>query len=340
MSQLKTRFITDSAVTTAKINDAAVTAAKLASDSVITVKILDANVTAAKLATDSVTTVKIVDANVTAAKLASDSVTTVKILDANVTAAKLASDSVTTAKILDANVTFAKLAAGVPASVLATKLMAALDFVGGFTTGVTASSDDVSTEVLAAALTDTPQTSLAALGIYTGAVSGATDPLRVLIRKAGTDQAIDDGTGDDVYGVLTEDTGVYTLSYYKADGSAYTFVLATDIDFFFVEIYNLSSLPATSLLKEGLGGVILSGASVHESTETFTLNSTDISNKYVTLAHSPAVAGNTKMIVDGEGSQLYGIDFTMGTSVRVSWSGLGLDGVLVSGDIVQVSYLY
>jgi len=50
------------------------------------------------------------DASVTAAKLAADAVTTAKILDANVTAAKLAADAVTTAKILDANVTAAKLA--------------------------------------------------------------------------------------------------------------------------------------------------------------------------------------------------------------------------------------
>jgi hypothetical protein len=92
----------------------------IANDAVTTVKILDANVTAAKLATDSVTsgkiladavtTIKILDANVTAAKLAPDSVITAKILDANVTAAKLASDSVTTIKILDANVTTAKIA--------------------------------------------------------------------------------------------------------------------------------------------------------------------------------------------------------------------------------------
>lgn len=339
MSQLKTRFITDSAVTTAKINDAAVTAAKLATDSVITVKILDSNVTAAKLATDSVTTVKIVDANVTAAKLATDSVTTAKIVDANVTGPKLANDSVTTAKILDANVTFAKLASGVPASVLATKLMAALDYVGAFSTAG-GSSDDVSTVVLASALTDVPQTSLTALGIYTGAVSGATDPLRCLIRKAGSDQAFDDGTGDDVYGSLAEAGGVYTLSYFKADGSAYSFPASTSIDFFFIEIYNLSILPATALLKEGLGGVIMSGATVREKTDLFTLDATAISNKYVTLSNAPVIPANVKAVVDGEGSQIYSVDYTMSTSVRLSWSGLALDGVLVAGDIVSVNYLY
>ena len=53
------------------------------------------------LANDSVTTVKILNANVTAAKIASDAVTTVKILDANVTTAKIADDAVTAAKLAD-----------------------------------------------------------------------------------------------------------------------------------------------------------------------------------------------------------------------------------------------
>ncbi len=98
------------AITTAKINDAAVT----------TEKIADANVTEAKLKDGAVTTKKIADLNVTEAKLAADavtegkikngSVTTNKIADANVTEGKLAADAVTTDKIKDANVTTEKLA--------------------------------------------------------------------------------------------------------------------------------------------------------------------------------------------------------------------------------------
>ena len=103
--------INDNEITTSKIVNLAITAAKLAADSVTTVKIVDANVTAAKLAADSVTTVKILDANVTEAKIADDAVTTAKILNSNVTVDKLATDSVSTAKIIDANVTAAKLAA-------------------------------------------------------------------------------------------------------------------------------------------------------------------------------------------------------------------------------------
>jgi hypothetical protein len=103
-------MLASDSVTTVKITDSNVTAAKLATDSVETAKIKDANVTAAKLAADSVETAKIVDSNVTAAKLAADSVTTSKILDANVTDAKLASNSVTNAKIADSAVDTAEIA--------------------------------------------------------------------------------------------------------------------------------------------------------------------------------------------------------------------------------------
>ncbi len=54
----------------AKINAAAITTAKLASNAATTAKILDANVTTAKLATNAVTTAKISSAQVTRAKLA------------------------------------------------------------------------------------------------------------------------------------------------------------------------------------------------------------------------------------------------------------------------------
>jgi len=73
----------------------------LANDSVTTAKILNANVTAAKIASDAVTTAKILDANVTTAKIADDAVTTAKILDANVTTAKIADNAVTQAKLAD-----------------------------------------------------------------------------------------------------------------------------------------------------------------------------------------------------------------------------------------------
>ena len=76
--------IQPNAVTTGKINDGAVTNAKLADNSAGTSKIQDG----------AITTDKIADANVTAAKLADSSVATGKLQDASVTAQKIAAGAV------------------------------------------------------------------------------------------------------------------------------------------------------------------------------------------------------------------------------------------------------
>jgi len=99
-NSITTAKIPTSAVTGPKLNsnvadgtfleyDGSAQNIRIKDDGVRTAKILDANVTAAKLATDSVETAKIKAANVTAAKLATDSVETAKIKAANVTRAKL-----------------------------------------------------------------------------------------------------------------------------------------------------------------------------------------------------------------------------------------------------------
>jgi len=74
-------------------------AASIASDAVTTAKILDANVTEAKLASSAVT----------AGKIASDAVITAKILDLNVTTGKIADSAVTQAKMADRAIGSAEL---------------------------------------------------------------------------------------------------------------------------------------------------------------------------------------------------------------------------------------
>lgn len=170
------------------------------------------------------------------------------IEDGTLTDAKLAANAVTTAKILDSNVTGAKLDSTAKQAVLESKLIARRTGVLTFATGGAVGSNTVTTEVEAAATTDVPQTALTAKGIYTGAVANAADQKKVVIRQSGYDNGIDDGTGDDVYGVLSESAGVYTLTYYKADGTAYTFAADTNIDFFFVEVFDMYSQPVDASL--------------------------------------------------------------------------------------------
>jgi hypothetical protein len=74
-------------------------AAGIASDAVTTAKILDANVTEAKLASSAVT----------AGKIAADAVTTAKILDVNVTTGKIADSAITQAKMADRAIGSAEL---------------------------------------------------------------------------------------------------------------------------------------------------------------------------------------------------------------------------------------
>lgn len=71
--------------------------------------------------------------------------------------------------------------------------------------------------------------------------------------------------------------------------------------------------------------------------ELFTLNGTDISNKFVTLATAPVTANLTQLTVIGGPLQDYGTDFTV-SGTQLSWSGLFLDGVLVSGDKLVVTH--
>lgn len=75
------------------------------------------------------------------------------------------------------------------------------------------------------------------------------------------------------------------------------------------------------------------------ATDYFTLSPTDVSNKFVTLAHNPANPATVLLEVVGDSSQTYGADF-MVLGNQVQWSGLGLDGVLASGAKLRAFYLY
>jgi hypothetical protein len=149
--------------------------------------------------------------------------------------------TVNTKWISNGAITDVKLAASAKQSVLESKLVAGRN--GVLTFNATGADDVVTTPVLAVATTDVAVANTTTLGIYTGTISGASDWKKVLIRAAGTDNGISDGLGDEIYGVITEATGVYTLTYYKSSGAAFTFGAATDVDFFFVEIFNEYNKP-------------------------------------------------------------------------------------------------
>ena len=124
---INTSLLEDLSVTTGKINNLAVTAAKLASDAVETAKILDGAVTSAKIQTSGITgvnisagaidTVHLTASGVTLAKMAANSVGTVQLVDSGITQAKLASNAVDTINIVSSGITQSKLAANAVATI-------------------------------------------------------------------------------------------------------------------------------------------------------------------------------------------------------------------------------
>ena len=74
--------------------------------------------------------------------------------------------------------------------------------------------------------------------------------------------------------------------------------------------------------------------------DQFTLSSGDISNKYIMLSAQPNVATRTVLIIKNGISQQYGDDFMMdvGSPQTLTWNGLGLDGLLATGDKITVVY--
>ena len=75
--------------------------------------------------------------------------------------------------------------------------------------------------------------------------------------------------------------------------------------------------------------------------ETFNLDATDLANKYIVLTTAPTVRTNTRLEIRGFGPQFYNDDFTVTDDdggKRVSWDSLNLDGLLIVGDLVSLTY--
>ena len=104
--------IEDDAVVSSKIQNGAVIEAKIADSAVSTAKIATNAVTADKIATDAVTEGKIADNSITPSKISTGAVTEAKIVANAVTEAKIATDAVTEGKIADNAITPSKISTG------------------------------------------------------------------------------------------------------------------------------------------------------------------------------------------------------------------------------------
>ena len=78
-------------------------------------------------------------------------------------------------------------------------------------------------------------------------------------------------------------------------------------------------------------------ANFNFSSEVFTLTSTNISQKKITLGQTPLDPEGLSFIPDGGIPQRYGVDFTI-VGNDIIWSSMGLDGFLEENDVIRVSY--
>lgn len=100
---------------------------------------------------------------------------------------------------------------------------------------------------------------------------------------------------------------------------------------------NINFLVAPAAAQTILVEYLYNASLGREKIDYFTLSPTDITNKQIILSAFPGTP--TLVVLDQiEGSpQQYAVDFTVSGNI-LSWSGLGLDGSLVSGDRLRVHY--
>jgi len=74
--------------------------------------------------------------------------------------------------------------------------------------------------------------------------------------------------------------------------------------------------------------------------ETFTLDATDISNMYVTITYAPDPAEDTKLEIKNACGQHYGDDYKQNSLFlkRIEWESMDLEGVLIAGDKLTITY--
>jgi len=74
--------------------------------------------------------------------------------------------------------------------------------------------------------------------------------------------------------------------------------------------------------------------------EAFTLSALDISNMYITLAYSPTPPEDTKLDIKNAPYQQYGDDYKQNNLFlkRIEWEAMELEGVLIEGDKLTLTY--
>jgi len=164
-------------------------------------------------------------------------------------------------------------------------------------------------------------------GGITGSIINQTDLQLVLDGKVDENIAI---VGSTQTKITYDSKGLVT-----SGSAATTADIADSLNARYVTDAQLSVLNTTSGTNTG---------DQTKTIENITLTATNISNKYVDLAHVPLDFTAVGVFPVVGIKQLYSVDFsviTNGSSIRrLSWNGLGLESLLEEGDIISVDYIY
>jgi len=148
-----------------------------------------------------------------------------------------------------------------------------------------------------------------------------------LIGGSGAPLAVGQGNGIAV-GTDTVGLGILSANWVASDG---------------VNFYNIKGIAdpidAQDVATKAYVDAGINGINDRQVVQ-YTLTSTDITNKYVVLPSTPSDPTSVVLIIRGAPGMAYGLDYQMDASYpdHLTWDTLGLDGILVAGDVLTVIY--
>lgn len=126
----------------------------------------------------------------------------------------------------------------------------------------------------------------------------------------------------------------------STSGAISQFAAATTASYSIIWPAAQSTGPGQVLTNDGAGNLTWAPASGY-LVNLFTLDSTDISNGFVTLTSIPSIPADAILTVIGGPMQNYGVDFTI-SGDQLNWIGpdlpIGGNAALVSGDMLVVQF--
>jgi len=157
-----------------------------------------------------------------------------------------------------------------------------------------------------------------------GVVSGGGGGLTSLNGETGSSQSFAVGTSGTDFGISSAGN-IHTFNLPDASASNRGAVTT-----------GAQTFGGTKTFSDVVINTSLDSPGLYKS-ETRTISAGEATAKAVTLAATPRTNTRTRLIPIGGSEQDYAVDFTV-TGASLSWSGLGLDGILASGDIITIIY--